>query len=52
MTEPAKGMSITNGSYTILPNVEERSYQDYMYYGPIPDGEVIKFSNLVQNKGW
>ncbi|NCB84043.1 MAG: RagB/SusD family nutrient uptake outer membrane protein [Bacteroidia bacterium] len=52
MTEPAKGMSITNGSYTILPNVEERSYQDYMYYGPIPYGEVIKFSNLVQNKGW
>lgn len=52
MTEAAKGMSITNGNYTILPNVEERSYQDYMYYGPIPYGEVIKFSNLVQNKGW
>lgn len=52
MTEPAKGMSISNENYTILPNVEERSYLDYMYYGPIPYGEVIKFSNLIQNKGW
>lgn len=52
MTEPAKGMSITNENYTILPDIEERSYLDYMYYGPIPYGEVIKFSNLIQNKGW
>jgi len=52
ITEPAKGMSISNGEYSILPQVENRAYQDYMYYGPIPYGEVIKFSNLLQNKGW
>lgn len=52
ITEPAKGMSISGGNYTILPQVERRAYQDYMYYGPIPYGEVIKFSNLLQNEGW
>lgn len=52
ITEPAKGMSITGGVHTILPQVERRAYQDYMYHGPIPYGEVIKFSNLIQNKGW
>ena len=52
ITEPAKGMSISGGIYTILPQVENRAYQEYMYYGPIPYGEVIKFSELLQNKGW
>jgi hypothetical protein len=52
ITEPAKGMSISGGIYTILPQVENRAYQEYMYYGPIPYGEVIKFSELIQNKGW
>lgn len=52
ITEPAKGMSISGGNYTILPQVESRAYQDYMYYGPIPYEEVIKFSNLLQNEGW
>jgi hypothetical protein len=52
ITEPAEGMSISGGNYNILPLVERRAYQDHMYYGPIPYGEVIKFSNLIQNKGW
>lgn len=52
ITEPAAGISIKGGNHTILPEVEKRLYQDYMYYGPIPYGEVIKFSNLLQNKGW
>lgn len=52
ITEPAKGMSISGGIYTTLPQVENRAYQEYMYYGPIPYGEVIKFSELIQNKGW
>lgn len=52
ITEPAKGMSIRGGNYTILPEVENRSYQNYMYYGPIPYSEEIKFSNLLQNEGW
>lgn len=31
---------------------EERDYEDYMYYCPIPNSEILKFSNLIQNKGW
>jgi hypothetical protein len=52
ITEPAAGISIKGGNYTIIPEVENRVYQDYMYYGPIPYGEVIKFNKLLQNKGW
>ena len=52
----AKGMSISadkegNKIYTPV-NVEERDYKDYMYYGPIPYSEMLKFSELKQNKGW
>ena len=25
---------------------------DYMYYGPIPYSEILKYSNLKQNEGW
>lgn len=32
--------------------VEERKYSDYQYYGPIPRAEVLKWSNLQQNRGW
>ncbi|MDO4461860.1 MAG: RagB/SusD family nutrient uptake outer membrane protein [Bacteroidia bacterium] len=31
---------------------EERKYEDYMIYGPIPNSEVMKFSNIQQNDGW
>ena len=38
--------------YTIIP-VEDRVYSSsYQWYGPIPKGEVLKWSNLKQNKGW
>ena len=33
-------------------DVESRRYDTYMIYGPIPYGETVKFSNLVQNDGW
>ena len=46
-----KGMSITNGQYTVI-DVETRNYKYYMYYGPIPYSEILKFSNLKQNQGW
>lgn len=54
--EAAKGMKIekaADGSlkYTVI-EVEKRSYQDYMYYGPIPQSEILKYSNLEQNAGW
>lgn len=54
ITDPAKGMSINQGTgtYTVIPDVEVRDYKDYMYYGPIPYSEILKFDALVQNKGW
>ena len=51
LTDVAKGMSITGSTYSVI-EVEKRAYRDYMYYGPIPYGEVNKFSELIQNKGW
>ena len=47
----ASGMDV-NGSKFIPFEVEKRSYHDYMNYGPIPFSELLKYSNLVQNKGW
>jgi hypothetical protein len=33
--------------------VEKRVYDNsYQFYGPIPKSEVLKWSNLKQNKGW
>lgn len=56
ITEAAKGASISTtaagtANYKYI-NVEARQYQDYMYYGPIPYSEVLKWSNLAQNDGW
>lgn len=51
LNEPARGLDV-NGTSIQPFTVENRTYQDYMYYGPIPFSEVLKFSNLVQNKGW
>lgn len=49
----AKGMSVSraDGTYTVI-DVDSRNYKDYQVYGPIPYSEVLKFSNLKQNKGW
>ncbi|MCM1050454.1 MAG: RagB/SusD family nutrient uptake outer membrane protein [Paenibacillus sp.] len=53
LNENARGVNITNNNvYTALPSVEERTYSSYMYYGPIPNTEILKFSNLKQNQGW
>jgi len=51
ITDAAHGMRIENGNYSDI-SVENRVYQDYMYYGPIPYGEMLKYSALIQNKGW
>ena len=52
---PVKGMDVKmvggNLQYDVI-DVENRNYKDYMYYGPIPDTEVKKWSNLYQNQGW
>lgn len=47
----AMGVSIENGVYEPI-EVETRNFRDYMYYGPIPYSEVLKFSELQQNAGW
>ena len=57
MNDTATGMQITIDPTTSTPiykkiDVEERKYEDYMYYGPIPQSEILKWSNLVQNRGW
>ena len=55
LTETAKGMKIdqVGGAlqYTEI-DVEPRNYAAHMYYGPIPETEVLKWSNLDQNQGW
>ena len=55
LTETATGMKIdqVGGAlqYTKI-DVEPRNYAAHMYYGPIPETEVLKWSNLDQNQGW
>lgn len=55
LNETAQGVEITKTDQGLRFNVidvEARAYQDYMHYGPIPKSEVMKWSNLLQNKGW
>lgn len=51
LNEVARGMDVNGTTYRQF-NVENRSFENYMYYGPIPFSEVLKYNNLVQNKGW
>ncbi|MDR1724663.1 MAG: RagB/SusD family nutrient uptake outer membrane protein [Tannerella sp.] len=56
IAQPARGVVITYGadntpSYTYR-DVEGRAYQNYMYYGPVPYTEILKFDGLEQNAGW
>lgn len=50
LNEPAKGVKIDGSNYAVS-SVENRNYSDYMYYGPLPYGEVLKFG-FIQNQGW
>jgi hypothetical protein len=56
LNETAEGVKIdkaSDGSLTFSKlDVEERDYKDYMYYGPVPYEEILKWSNLQQNDGW
>jgi hypothetical protein len=51
LTETAKGMQITSNVYTVI-DVENRVYQPYQIYGPIPYSDLLKSKQLVQNDGW
>jgi hypothetical protein len=50
-TLPAQGISITNNTYNVI-TVENRVFEPYMQYGPIPYSEILKYNNLQQNNGW
>ncbi len=58
LNETVKGVKITRDAgtdeltYTIF-DVEDRKYDSsYQNYGPVPMSEILKWSNLKQNKGW
>jgi len=51
LNESAKGVKISGDTYSYF-DVENRVYSDYMYYGPVPYDETVKFSALQQNAGW
>lgn len=56
LVEPARGMDIQGTTaaptYAKIPSVEARVFANYMYYGPIPYSETLKFNALKQNKDW
>ncbi|MBT1695537.1 RagB/SusD family nutrient uptake outer membrane protein [Fulvivirgaceae bacterium PWU4] len=55
LNETARGVEISKSGNTLnyAPvNVETRNYQPHMYHGPIPYGEINKWSLLQQNAGW
>ena len=56
LTEAARGLDINETSagkdITPLNNIEVRDFQPYQKYGPIPQSEVLKYKNLLQNAGW
>ena len=62
INETAKGVQIDkidetkdptpdNLKYTYI-DVEERKFEPYQNYGPLPYNEVLNWSNLQQNQGW
>ncbi|MFK8058876.1 MAG: RagB/SusD family nutrient uptake outer membrane protein [Polaribacter sp.] len=52
LNETAKGYFFNGNSYNLLPTVENRNYQSFATYMPIPNAETIKFPQLEQNNGW
>ncbi|MBO7461793.1 MAG: RagB/SusD family nutrient uptake outer membrane protein [Bacteroidales bacterium] len=51
LNETVKRMNVTNGKFNV-ETIDELRYEDYMYFGPMPEKEVLKWSNLKQNQGW
>lgn len=50
---PVAGVSIdqTGTVFTPIPEIEQRKFENYMIYGPIPYAETLKY-NITQNQGW
>jgi len=54
LNKSLSGVFIDNSSIPVVYNyqlVEERTYQPFMIYGPVPFNETLKY-NLDQNAGW
>ena len=49
LNEDLTGYNSANNS---IISVGRLQFESYMNYGPIPQSEIIKWSNLVQNDGW
>lgn len=52
LNESAKGYFFDGNNYIELPSVEIRNFQPFATYMPIPNSEILKFSELEQNNGW
>ena len=53
LATPVNGVTITNDFQIHRRTVETPVFnQDYMYYLPLPNNEVLKSNNLTQNAGW
>ena len=52
LNETAKGYFFDGNNYNELPSVENRNFQSFATYMPIPNAETLKFSELEQNNGW
>jgi hypothetical protein len=59
IARPVYGMNVvknTDGKFTytpgILPELNQRVFEDYMHLYPIPKTEIQKSKNMVQNPGW
>jgi len=54
LTETVQGVKISKNRQTReIVDVERRVFDnDFMRYGPVPQNEVLKYSELIQNKGW
>lgn len=52
LNEPITGYFHSGFTYVELPTVEIRNYPTYATYLPIPYSEVLRFTELEQNKGW
>ena len=51
LNEAVKGVSISQNVFQEI-NVEARSYQEFMRFGPVPYSEILKYNTLQQNTGW
>lgn len=55
INESVYGMNITASGTKRTYNkfkIDDLRFQSYMKFGPIPELEVLKWSNLKQNEGW